>query len=107
MKSRKIIGIAAIAACFALCAAVWSQNEAVKKVPAPPTVTAPDATVEGFEMEIEMVETEKVEMPQQKSEVRAVPEAKPVPAKSPAGSDIQPMPESEAVAEQTTKPLRT
>lgn len=106
MKTRKIFGIALITACFALCAAVRPQNEVGEEVSAIPTVTAPEETVGGFETEVEMTETEKAEIPRRELAEQAAPEAKPAPAEAPAVPDIQPTPESEAVAEQTTKSPR-
>lgn len=103
MKTRKAIGLAMITACFALCATVWPQNEAIKEVPAPLAVTTSEATVEEFKAEVEIAEAEKAEMPQLELAEQAAPKSKPVPAVP----DIQPTPESGAVAEQTTKPLRT
>lgn len=70
-------------------------------------MTAPDTTVGGFETEIEMAKTEKAGMPQRELAEQTTLEAKPAPAEAPTVPDIQPTPESEAVAEQTTPPLRT
>ncbi|MGI6270460.1 MAG: hypothetical protein ACOYKJ_08025 [Candidatus Howiella sp.] len=40
---KKLIVTAVIAACLALCAAVWPQTEAVEKTPVPTTVPAVSA----------------------------------------------------------------
>lgn len=67
MKTRKLIIVATITACFALCAAVWPKVKTVEETPAlneTNAVTAPKATVEGLKTEVEMAETEKIKMPQ-------------------------------------------
>lgn len=61
MKKR-IIATAVIAACIALCAAVWPQNEAVEETPGltpVPTVTAPQPTLPESEKLVLTGTTEK------------------------------------------------
>ena len=55
---KKLIMTTVIAACLALCAAVWPQNEVAKETPAPtqtPAVCAPETTVAELEAEVETV----------------------------------------------------
>ena len=69
---KEIIATAAIAACIALCAAVWPQSEMVKKTPKPsemPAVTAPQPKIPEPEELVLTVTTEeeKVEVPEAES----------------------------------------
>ena len=71
MKKR-IIVTAAITACLALCAAVWTQTEKVEKTPTPSETTAviaPQPTLPEAEKPVLPVVTEKkeTEMPETKS----------------------------------------
>ncbi len=84
MKKR-IITAAAFAACLALCAAAWPQNEPVEETPAvptPPVVTAAQPEVPEVPKTVEavMAEKEKAETmePEQTEEVVIAPEPTPV-----------------------------
>ena len=60
---KKIIIASAIAACFALCAAVWPQTEMLEETPLPsqkPAVTAPQPTLPEPEKLVLTVTTENV-----------------------------------------------
>ena len=99
MKKR-IIVTAAITACLALCAAVWTQTEKVEKTPAPSettAVTTPRPTLPEAEKPVLPVVTEKkeTEMPETKSAPETTTEELPVPA---------PEIEDEPVAEQKSAP---
>ena len=98
MKNRIII-VAAITACLALCAAMWPQAETVGETPAPPqttTVIAPEATVVEIKTEAETAlssEKEKAAIPQSEQTQEAVTEPKSAPTETPA---VQSAPEQAA-----------
>ena len=99
MKKR-IIVTAAITACLAVCAAVWTQTEKVEKTPTPSETTAviaPQPTLPEAEKPVLPVVTEKkeTEMPETKSAPETTTEELPVPA---------PEIEDEPVAEQKSAP---
>ena len=99
MKKR-IIVTAAITACLALCAAVWTQTEKVEKTPTPSETTAviaPQPTLPEAEKPVLPVVTEKkeTEMPETKSAPETTTEELPVPA---------PEIEDEPMAEQKSAP---
>ena len=84
MKKR-IATAAVFAACLALCAAVWPQNEISGKTPPPPTLPAvtaaqPEVPKRQKIEEIIMPEEEKTEAtePEQAEEVAPAPEPTPV-----------------------------
>ena len=98
-----------IAACLALCAAVWPQTGTVEETPAPtttPAVSAQKAIVAEPETEVETVlsaEKEKVEIPKQEpsQEVSPGPEA---PIETPIAPEVHQTPESEPIPEPTSEP---
>ena len=104
MKKR-IIVTTAIAACLALCAAVWPQSETVKETPTlneKTAVTAPKATVEELKTEVETVpptEKEKTEIPQPEQIQEAATEPESEPAETSAAPEVQPTSEQESVTE--------
>ena len=108
MKKR-IITAAAFAACLALCAAVWPQNEPAGETPALPTPAAVIATQpevpEIAEME-EVIppEKEKAEATLQElvEETDIVPE--PSPAQTPPVSEVPVLPEQDAIPQQEPEP---
>ncbi len=118
---KKIIIAATFATCLALCAAVWTQIEAVEETPLPsesPAVYAPKATVEELKTEAETAsptEKEKAEIPQPEQTQEAVPEPEPVSTETPVTPEVRPTPESapapeathETVPEQNTEPPAT
>ena len=70
MKKR-IITVAAFAACLALCAAVWPQKQPVGETPAPPTPAAVIAT----QSEVpKMPEMKEVIMPEKEKTEATLPE---------------------------------
>ena len=101
MKNRIII-VAAITACLALCAAMWPQTETVGETPAPPqtpAVSAPEPIVAEAKLETEIdlpPEKEKAATPQPEQTQEAVTEPKSAPAETPA---VQSAPEPEPVPE--------
>lgn len=100
---KKLIIVTVIAACLALCAAVWPQNESLEetpRTPPPPVVTATEPTVTEFKPETGIdfpTEKEKDEPPQpelpyeptkepepEAEEIHAAPEVQPTPKPKPA-----------------------
>ena len=104
MENKNII-TATFAVCLALCAAVWPQVETVKETPGPsetPVVTAPNATVEELETEVETAppaEKEKTTILQPEQVEPASPEPEPAPTETPAAPEAQLTPEQESVTE--------
>ena len=102
---KKIIITATFAACLALCAALWPQNEAVKETPAPNETTilsTPKATVEELKTEAETVpptEKEKAEIPQPELIQEAAPEPESATAETSAAPEVQTTPEPVPVPE--------
>ena len=107
---KELIMTAVIAACLALCAAVWPQSEAVEKTPIPtqiPAVSAPEATVAELKTEVEIVpptEKEKVEVPQSEPLHETIHELEPAPMEVPAAPVAQPTAESEVAQEANPEP---
>ena len=108
MKKR-ILTAAAFAACLALCAAVWPQNEPAGETPALPTPAAVIAT----QPEVpEIVEMEEVIPPEEEKaeatllelveEADIVPE--PSPAQTPPASEVPVPPEQNATPQQEPEP---
>ena len=110
MKKR-IITAAAFAACLALCAAVWPQNEPIEEtpeVPSPPAVTAAQPKVPeipAFEERI-LSEEEKADThPEPVNEVAPAPE--PIPAQAVPLSEAQSPTKQNAVPLQKPEPALT
>lgn len=107
---KKFIMMDMIAACLALCAAVWPQTEMVRETPTPPqapAVSALKATVEESETEVEAVPTpeeEKVESSPSEPPQEAVTAPEPAPTEPPTVPEIQPLPESKPVQNPASDP---
>ena len=108
MKKR-IITAAAFAACLALCAAVWPQNQPAGETPALPTPAAVIATQpEVPEIpEIEEVKSSEEEkaretLPELVEEADIVPE--PSPAQTPPASEVPVPPEQNTTPQQEPEP---
>ena len=108
MKKR-VITAAAFAACLALCAAVWPQDQPAGETPALPTPAAVIAT----QPEVpEIPETEEVISPEEEKaeatlpalveEADIVPE--PSPAQTPPASEVPVPPEQDATPPQQPEP---
>ena len=108
MKKR-VITAAAFAACLALCAAVWPQDQPAGETPALPTPAAVIAT----QPEVpEIPETEEVISPEEEKaeatlpalveEADIVPE--PSPAQTPPVSEVPVLPEQDAIPQQEPEP---
>ena len=108
MKKR-VITAAAFAACLALCAAVWPQDQPAGETPALPTPAAVIAT----QPEVpEIPETEEVISPEEEKaeatlpalveEADIVPE--PSPAQTPPASEVRVPPEQDTTPQQEPEP---
>ena len=109
MKNRIII-VAAITACLALCAAMWPQSETVGETPAPPqtpAVSAPEPIVAEAKLETEIdlpPEKEKAATLQPEPPCETTNEPEFVPAKASAAPNTRPTAESEHAPEPTSEP---
>lgn len=108
MKKR-IITAAAFAACLALCAAVWPQQQPAGETPALPT----PAVVIATQPEIpEIAEIEEVISPEEEKTEAILPELveeadigpELSPAQTPPGSEVQAPPERDATPQQEPEP---
>ena len=105
---KKFVIAAMIAACIALCAAVWPHNNATEQTPVPAagtTVSAKEATVAEIEEPAALAEKEKGTIPQQESTQEEQPELEIGPIETPVASELQPStgqaPTKNSVPEQT------
>ena len=74
---KKLIIVTMIAACVALCAAVWPHGNAVKETPAPvaeTAVSAKEATVAEIEEPATLAEKEKETIPRREAPREEQPE---------------------------------
>ena len=107
---KKFIMATVIAACIALCAAVWPQSKAVKETPVlpqSPTVCATEAAVAELKTEVQTTPTsekEKEAVPPTKAPFEIHAEPEPMPIEAPAVPDVQPTPEPEMTSEATPEP---
>ena len=111
MKKR-IITAAAFAACLALCAAVWPQQQPAGETPALPT----PAVVIATQPEIpEIAEMEEVISPEEEKSEATLPELveeadiapEPSPAQTPSASEVPVLPEQDVTAPQEPEPAPT
>ena len=108
---KQIITTAAFAACLALCAAVWPQNEPAEETPALPTPSAVIATqrevpeISEIE-EIIMPEEEKTDVtqPEPIHEATIELEAEPTTTQTPLVSKVQATPEQNVTPPQELEP---
>lgn len=104
---KKLITTAMIAACLALCAAVWPQTATVEETPLPaltPAVTAPEAPAARIKFEAEIdppTGKEKDETSQSEPPHEPINESKPEAVEAPAVPEVQPTPEPEPAPEPT------
>ena len=106
---KRILTAAAFAACLALCAAVWPQNEPAGETPALPTpaaviATQPEVpeTPEKEEVIPPEEETVKATLPELVEEADIAPE--PPPAQMPPASEVPVPPEQDATPPQEPEP---
>ena len=102
---KKTIMAIMIAACIALCAAVWPQSKAPEETPVQPStpaVCATEATVAELKTEVETTpptEKEKEASPQTEVPQEVPTESEPAPIEMPAAPQEQPAPEPKATSE--------
>ena len=102
---KKFIMATVIAACIALCAAVWPQSKAVEETPAPPptpAVCAPEAAVAELKTEDQTTPTsekEKEAVPPTDPQKEGPTESEPMPIEAPAVPRLQPTPEPRMTSE--------
>ena len=90
---KKFVIAAMIAACIALCTAVWLHGNAVGETPVPITetaVSAKEATAAAIEEPAALAEKEKGPIPQQEPPREEQPEPETGPIEIPAVSELQP-----------------
>ena len=111
MKKR-IITAAAFAACLALCAAVWPQNQPAGETPALPT---PAVVITAQPEVSKMPETEEVILPEEEKAEAILPELveeadilpEPLPAQTPSASEVPILPEQDVTPPQEPEPALT
>ena len=107
---KKFIMATVIAACIALCAAVWPQSKVVKEthVPSPtPAVCATEAAVAELKTEVQTTSTsekEKEAVPPTKAPLEIFAEPELAPGEIPTAHQEHPTPEPEMASEATPKP---
>ena len=90
---KKFVIATMIAACVALCAAVWPHGNAVEETPVPTAetaVSAKEATVAEIEERAALAEKEKETIRRQKSPQEEQPEPETGPIEIPTASELQP-----------------
>ena len=106
---KGIITVAVVAACLALCAAVWPQDEPAGETPALPTPAAVIATQPEI---LEIAEMEEVISPEEEKSEATLPELveeadiapEPSPAQTPPASEVPVPPEQDATPPQEPEP---
>ena len=104
---KKLIIVTMIAACVALCAAVWPHGNAVKETPVPAaetTVSAKEATVGEIEEPAALAEVEKGAVPQQEASQEERPEPETESIEMPADSELQPSAEQSPTKNSAPEP---
>lgn len=104
---KKLIIVAMIAACVALCAAVWPHGNAVEETPVPAaetTVSAKEATVGEIEEPAALAEKEKGAVPQQEASQEERPEPETGSIEMPADSELQPSAEQSPTKNSAPEP---
>ena len=106
---KKFIIVTMIAACVALCAAVWPHGNAVEETPAPAVETAVSAKkatvveIETEEKSASLAEMEN-EVPQQEASQEERPEPETEPIEMPADSELQPSAEQSPTKNSAPEP---
>lgn len=107
---RKYIMAVVVAACLALCAAVWPQGEAAEESPKPTqttTVSASEVPVTAPKEENEVLpqtEKENTEPPQPEPSMETVPEPEATPTARPVVPEVQPTPELTPTSKPVSEP---
>ena len=108
---KKFIMATVIAACIALCAAVWPQSKVVKETPVPPptpAVCATEATVAELKAEVQTTppaEKEKEAVPLAEAPTEIPAETEPAPIEASAVPEVQPTPEQAMASEPAPDPI--
>ena len=108
---KKFIVATVIAACIALCAAVWPQSKAVEETPSPtptPAMCATEATVAELKTEAEttpLAEKEKEAVSLTKAPLEIFAEPGLAPGEIPTAQQAQPTPEPEKALEAAPEPV--
>ena len=92
-KMKKFIIVTMIAACAALCAAVWPHDNAIEETPVPAAetaVNAKEATVAEIEEPTTLAEKEKGTIPRQEAPREEQPDPEIGPIEMPTASELQP-----------------
>lgn len=103
---KRLITAVIIAACLALCAAVWPQTATVEETPLPaltPAVTAPESPATGvkFEAEIDPPTEKEKDEPPQPEPPHEPNESETEPVEAPTAPEVQPTPEPEPAPKPT------
>ena len=107
---KKFIMATMVAACIALCAAVWPQSNVVEETHSQTsslTLCAPETAVVELKTEVEsapLAEKEKAVAPQAEAPQELHTEPEPAPIETPAAPKIQPSPEPEEISEAAHEP---
>lgn len=110
---RKYIMVVAIAACLALCVAVWPQGDAVEETPKPTQTTAvntPEAHIVPPKKKAEVLpptEKENTEPQQSEPPMETIPEPEATPPETPVVPEVQPTPEPKTTLESASEPTPT
>lgn len=108
---KKFIMATVIAACIALCTAVWPQSKVVKETPVPPptpAVYATEAAVAELKTEVQTTSTsekEKEAVPPTKAHLETFAEPELAPGEIPTAHQEHLTPEPEMASEATPKPV--
>lgn len=103
---KRLITAVIIAACLALCAAVWPQTATVEETPLPaltPAVTAPESPAAGVKLktEIDLPAEKETNEPPQPEPPHEPNESETEPVEAPTAPEVQPTPEPEPAPEPT------
>ena len=104
---KKLIIVALITTCVALCAAVWPHNNATEQTPVPAAetaVSAKEATVAEIEKTAALAEKEKGTIPRQESPQEEQPEPEIGPIEIPTASELQPSAEQSPTKNSAPEP---
>ena len=104
---KKLIIVTMIAACVALCAAVWAHDNAGEETPvqtAETAVSAKEATVAEIEEPATRAEKEKGAVPQQEASQEERPEPETESMEMPADSKLQPSAEQSPTKNSAPEP---
>ena len=110
---RKYIMAVVVAACLALCAAVWPQGEVVEETPQPTqeiAVNTPEVHIVLPKEEnkvLPQTEKENTEPQQPEPSMEAVPKPEATPTATPVAPEVQPTPEPIPTLKPVSEPTQT